>query len=347
MNLAPTHPRVSVVIPAYQAEAFLKTSIESVLQQQFESFEVLVINDGSTDGTKAIAESYADPRIRLINNTKNLGLAGVRNVGIREARGEYVAWLDADDISRPGRLQKQIHFLDANPGCVLVGSWVRPLRNGVLGKPWKYPTINAVLRCRLLFDDPFATSAVTVRKQVLESNGLSFSENFPPAEDYDLWERLSHLGTIANVPEVLGYYHIHAQQTSTSQEGVVKQQSSVWRIHERQLKNLGLLPTAEQKTLHQKLGAWKYEGTLPFVRDSKAWLIQIWTANEKSGFYEKAALSWVLSERWKGIVGSAANQGFSVWNEFKHSGSQLKMGLGLLFQVRLFIKCLVRKGGRS
>lgn len=111
-------------MPVYNGERFLREAIESVLQQTFADFELLIVNDGSTDRSLDIIQTYNDSRIRLIDNGANLGLIAARNTGLKNARGEYIALLDCDDIAYPDRLAEQIAFLDKNPSFGMVGAWI-------------------------------------------------------------------------------------------------------------------------------------------------------------------------------------------------------------------------------
>src|SRR5207237_7493623 len=121
-------PRVSVLLPVWNGEAFLEQAMESILRQTLSSFELIVIDDGSTDRTAAIADEFAsrDDRVRVLRRPHE-GLSATLNAGIAAARGEYVARMDADDISVPDRLQKQVAYLDAHPGSVALGTWIEVL----------------------------------------------------------------------------------------------------------------------------------------------------------------------------------------------------------------------------
>ena len=114
-------PRVSVFIPVYNREAYVGAAIESVLRQSFQDFEILLIDDGSTDLSVEVLRSYDDRRIRVVRNERNLGQPETRNRGLALARGQYVAMLDSDDVARPDRLSRQVAFLDRHQDCVEVG----------------------------------------------------------------------------------------------------------------------------------------------------------------------------------------------------------------------------------
>jgi len=116
-------PKISVVIPVYNREKYVQSAVDSILSQTFSDFELLVIDDGSTDGSIAVVQSYSDPRIRFVRNNTNLGVSATRDKGIQLARGEYLAFLDSDDCAYPDRLRKQTAFLDNHPDYAAVGSW--------------------------------------------------------------------------------------------------------------------------------------------------------------------------------------------------------------------------------
>src|SRR5882672_2663017 len=125
MTTSPHGPKVSVLLPVWNAERYLAGSIESVLDQTFADFELLIVDDASTDGSRALIERYRDRRIRLVENEKNLGVTRSLNLGLERARGRYVARADADDLCAPERLERQVAFLDAHPEVALVASCAR------------------------------------------------------------------------------------------------------------------------------------------------------------------------------------------------------------------------------
>ncbi len=119
------NPKVTVLMPVYNAEKYLKTAIESILKQTFSDFELLIINDGSTDGSEEIIRSFNDKRIRLFNNEQNLGIIKTLNKGLNLAKGEYIIRMDADDISLPDRLELQVKYMEENPGIGISGTQAR------------------------------------------------------------------------------------------------------------------------------------------------------------------------------------------------------------------------------
>lgn len=208
-------PEVSVVMSVYNGETYLREAVDSILQQTFRNLEFIVVDDGSTDGTRRVLESYADNRIVLINQ-ENAGLARSLNRGIRLAKGKYIARMDADDISMPERLMEQVSFLERNPNVAVVGAyafWID--ENGKPQRTLKFPTAPDKLRRALLWRIPFCHGSVMCRKDCLETAGL-YREDVGPVEDYNLWFRIAETHDLANIPEYFYKLRVHSQSLTSS-----------------------------------------------------------------------------------------------------------------------------------
>jgi glycosyltransferase involved in cell wall biosynthesis len=199
-------PRVTVVIPAYNAEATLGETLESLFAQTFADFELIMVDDGSTDGTVRVAESVGDHRLRALS-VPNGGVSRARNHGVAQARGEFVAFLDADDLWEPGKLEQQIAVFDAQPSAGLcVTGAIRV--DGASRELAPIPVLDTDDPCRTLLLQSMAVGCISsgmVRKTLLESVG-GFDPRFSQCADWDLWLRLSRAGGIAVVPEQLVRY---------------------------------------------------------------------------------------------------------------------------------------------
>jgi glycosyltransferase involved in cell wall biosynthesis len=200
-------PSVSVVLPVYNCTAYVGEAIESILAQTHADFELIVIDDGSTDDTPRIVQRHRDPRLRFYSQA-NRGLAATLNRGIELANGRYIARQDQDDISRPERLRRQAAFLDAHPHCALVGTWAEIwVGRTPTDRVHRHPSENAVLQYELLLDNPFVHSSVMLRKEALEAVGnYSTDRERQPPEDFELWSRIARKYEVANVPETLHVY---------------------------------------------------------------------------------------------------------------------------------------------
>jgi GT2 family glycosyltransferase len=213
-------PKVTVLLAVWNGEPFIRGAVGSVLAQTLASFELLVVDDASTDRTAEIVRSFDDPRIRVLENERNLGQVPSLNRGLREARGEYVARLDADDECRPTRLERQVEILDCDPRVGLVGTWMEMIGERGQRLGWLRKSLDDYvdfvyhsLIMRVYVSHP---SAMYRRAPVLELGG--YDESTGPAEDKDLWRRLALRRWDARiVPEPLVAYRLHGQQLSQTQ----------------------------------------------------------------------------------------------------------------------------------
>ena len=212
------NPRVSVVMPAYNAERFVAEAVTSVLASRYRDLELLLVDDGSTDGTvsEAIRAAAGDDRLRVIP-VPHGGVAAARNAGLTHARGELIANLDADDAMFPERLERQVAFLDAHPECVAVGSRVlaidangRPIR--VLIRHFTHEEIDAAHLNGLC--GSLGNPTATFRKAAALRAGAYSSELHAVGEDHDFWLRMAEVGRLANLSDVLTRYRVHDANVS-------------------------------------------------------------------------------------------------------------------------------------
>lgn len=207
-------PLVSVLMPVFNAERFVEEAAQSVLSQSFADIELIAIDDGSTDQSKAILDRLRrhDGRVTLISR-ENRGLVESLNEGIDLAGGEWIARMDADDISLPHRFERQLEWLDSS-GADICGSWIKPF-GGSDRRIMKYPQTDEAIKVEMLFASPFAHPTVMMRTKIARS--LKYDKAWEKVEDFDLWVRASASRCrMANVPEVLLNYRQHENQISTA-----------------------------------------------------------------------------------------------------------------------------------
>lgn len=208
-------PQVSVLMPVYNGEPFLGQAIESILLQTFVDFEFIIINDGSTDRSAEVVQSYDDSRIRYFENEYNIGLTRSLNRGLSLVQGPYIARMDADDVSLPQRLARQVDFLDAHPNVGVVGTAMQIIdENDKTHRTWHSLTTHEALRWCLCLYDPIAHPTVLMRRQVVEQVG-GYRVEMVTAQDYDLWRRLSKVTQLANLPNVLFCLRRHKTNVTT------------------------------------------------------------------------------------------------------------------------------------
>ena len=205
------NPIVSVLMPVYNCEAFIELAVNSILNQSFRVFELLLIDDCSTDATVEIVSKISDSRITIIQKSENSGYTNSLNQGLKLAKGIYIARMDGDDISHPKRFEKQIQFLEQNTDYVICGSNYRIIDTD---KIITLPEFNDAIRLTLLSYSCMAHPSVMFRKKIIDDNSLQYDKNKEPAEDYDLWSTLVQYGKIYNIQEPLLDYRVHENQVS-------------------------------------------------------------------------------------------------------------------------------------
>lgn len=213
----PKPPRVSVIIPVRNGAQFIGQAIDSILSQTLTDLELLVVDDASTDNTPEIIQSYADPRLRYLHNPQCLGVSASRNRAMAEARARYVAFLDADDIAYPQRLELQLAYLDSHPEVALVGAHLDYIdAEGKFlysEKPGQRPCEPVALRSELLRRACILPSSATGRTNALIDAG-GFPQQMHYAEDHDLWCRIAVKHDLAIMPERLVAYRHHSNQAT-------------------------------------------------------------------------------------------------------------------------------------
>jgi glycosyltransferase involved in cell wall biosynthesis len=223
-----TEPFVTVLMSVYNGEWYLGEAIGSILNQTFSDFEFLIINDASKDHSREIILSYPDPRIRLIDNEANIGLTRSLNKGLEIARGKYIARMDADDISMPERLNKQVRFMEDNPEIHVLGSWAWVIdENGKITGELKTLTDFDMLFVEVFLSNPIVHSSTLMRTHFVKKIG-GYDERFERTQDYDLWVRvIANGGKILNVPKFLLKYRNHLENVSTKKS---KQQEDLAQL---------------------------------------------------------------------------------------------------------------------
>ncbi|MPZ44802.1 MAG: glycosyltransferase [Betaproteobacteria bacterium] len=290
-------PKVSVFIPVYNRSRYLCVAVNSILAQAFTDFELLLVDDGSTDGSLALLERYAarDPRVRVESNGANLGIPRTRNRGLELARGEYIALLDSDDYAYPGRLESQVRFLDAHRDHVQVGSWGSfmdeqgRLARRVRRQPIAAPDVDA----ELLFRCCLSNRSIMARTAVLQT--YRYGEDFPRCQDYDMHVRLAERHSMANLATILVCGRQHAGRYTGLTQDLGRERKMA--INRAQLEALGLSPSEadlEQHYLLSRGGLAERE----YLQWAEAWLGDLLAANRQVGRYRQASLTRAVGKRW-------------------------------------------------
>lgn len=213
---------LAVLLPTYNAAHFLNEAIDSILEQTFTDFDLYIIDDCSTDNTKAVVDIYSDSRINYIKNNANLGLAATLNKGIKKLAPNYkfITRMDADDWSFPDRLEKQVSFLKSNLDLIMCGTqgyWLKEFQDRIQS-PWKYPLSHEEIKYQLLFSACFGHSSIMFRSELLNNNEITYNESIKTCEDWDLWTRIIHISKVANLTDFLMKYRIVDSSNHRSEE---------------------------------------------------------------------------------------------------------------------------------
>lgn len=309
-------------MPVFNAERYIAEAIDSVLSQTFTDFELLIIDDASTDDTPDVIHRFMhDTRLRLVTQAENLGRPRTRNHGLDLARGEYIAFLDADDCCVAQRLAKQIAYLEAYADIDGVGSWMAWIDDH--GQPAAYgirefPLGPRSVACTMLAECALGQGSMMVRQVSFAS--YRYDTDFPMAEDYELWARMIRTCRFANVPETLTFYRNHPEQSISAHQEA--QKNSDLMIYSRQLAALGVRHDEHDLARHERLlkfasreSVLKRTGApldIDYVRWARRWLEALHTGNTRSRIYPEPTLTHMLTARWLRAARKAIRHG-SFW----------------------------------
>lgn len=301
---------ITVFIALYNSEKYIKETIESILNQTFKNFEILIINDASTDKSVHIVNSIADDRIRLIHNETNKGICFTRQKGVEEAKGKYIAILDADDIAMPERLEKQFLFLENNPEIVLCGSNAKFIdeNNNEIDHVHNLNCEPDLVKIMLLFANQFINSSILCKKEVMLTIG---GYTKPIAEDYDLFVRIAKNHKTSNLKEKLVAYRMHNVSDSRTKK-------DLYAIAEKEIlgyqyKNLNIKQTLEYipyLLFHKNYNVIQQKDIFPFF-DS---LIK---SNNDLKIYDKTLFENIFLKVWIEVILQKKNCR-ETWKLFSH-----------------------------
>lgn len=297
MTPAAIAPALSVVVPTYNAARYVREALASVLAQDFEDFELLVVDDGSSDGTAAVLQEIAaDPRVRLLRNERNTGLIATLHRAYGECRAPLIARMDSDDLCAPTRLRRQVEFLQAHPDVAIVGGAIRFFGN-VAPNVFRFPLAHEDIRPAMLFYCPLAHPALMFRRELFDQGLLRYDDAFRHAEDYHLWSRLLLKARAANLPDVVLDYRLHPQQVSSGSSG--QQYAASLRVRHEMLAEAGAVPGADEAALHESVILERPLQRADYLADLAAWFARLEEANTRSGYWEASALHQLLRGKFR------------------------------------------------
>jgi len=243
---------ISIVLPVYNGEQYIRETIDSLLSQTFREFELIIINDASTDNTVSIINQYNDPRIVRVDNEINRRLIYTLNRGVSLCRGKYIARIDADDIALPDRLQTQFDFMEAHPETGICGCSIEIFNaEKEFTQRVDFAGSDLDIRAFAFFQSPFNHPSVLLRRSVIEQNHLQYPDSYLHAEDYGLWIEILKYTQGANIRKVLTRYRKHEKSITALDDRQMNNRIEILvRLHTQYLNQNGIELTAEQMQIY-------------------------------------------------------------------------------------------------
>jgi glycosyltransferase involved in cell wall biosynthesis len=287
-------PKVSVVLPVYNVAAHIQQTIESLLRQTFTDFELLVLDDCSTDDTVAQVSALADPRLRLIRNPRNLGRAGTDNAALAHVQGEYIAKMDGDDICHPERLARQVAYLDQHPDINIVGGFMQNFGASTFLN--RYPEQAPDSQVLTLFTLPTGNPSMMMRASLFKEQGLHYDATLRQTEDYDFCARYIRQLRIATIQAPLIQYRVPAQ---VQKKAILSERATVSDVvREQLLRAWGIPFTARELHVYNNIAMLERPIGDVTLAEAAAWLQKLVAYNEQQPLFEPAALRRGVGERW-------------------------------------------------
>ena len=290
---------VSVIMTNYNTpEKYLREALDSILNQTYTYFEFIIVDDGSTDNSLSVIESYADSRIIVLKNDENIGLTKSLNKALEICKGEYVARMDSDDISECERFEKQVTYLKNHQDVIVCGTWAKLIGD------WRETHTNEFIKRTIPDRETFSImqlfannpnivhpTAMFSRRNLIAYD-IRYDEKYIYAQDYKMWKTCNDCAKCANVPEVLLKYRVHGNAISSSKKSI--QKDCTKRIIQEQLDRLHLTLTDEIAPYHMSL----LTARKPYDIRIKEWMKEIINANQKYQVYNQSILIKLLHEKW-------------------------------------------------
>lgn len=336
-------PLVSVLIPCYNVEDYVVESVSSIMDQTYTNLEIIIINDCSTDNTTDKLEELAskDNRIKIYKNEINLKLIKTLNKGIELCSGKYIARMDADDISFPTRIEKQVDFLERNDDYDVVSTMFYTFKAGNSKRNlYVNPVTNEELQAYLLFRSGICHPAVMVRKTLFSELGLRFEDKYLHVEDYALWSKAIYCTKLANLDEPLLYYRIHESQVSSlNDKKQIENKKEVFRIH---CENLGLPATPADLDIYASVAECvPTRSSIDYIMRCEQFMKMLLDKNAGKQFCSPTYLDRMLSLHWIRICANS-QIGIGILNTCFKSSLYKKEYYTKHDILILFIKCIFK-----
>ena len=309
-------PKVSVIVPAHNVAEFIGDAIDSLLAQTFADFEIIVVDDASTDNTVDVVAGLGDPRVRLLSHSTNSGVAAARNSAIENAKGALLAFLDSDDAAFPDRLMMQVRAFEQDDRLQMLGGQVGLMSESGrrLRHTWRRPTDPTETAIGLLFRNTLTTSTIMLRRSAVPDEGF---RAYPVSEDYDFNVRVAREGTIANLKRQVSWYRLRSGGLTGSigdkmklyDRRVMREYLGEWRIE----------PTEEELDVNQQIGYRQLESSREFLDAAESWLHKLSEFNRIHKKFDSTEFDRVCGSEWFEVCNLASPLGPYAFKRFVSS----------------------------
>lgn len=335
-------PRVTVLMPTYNVAPYVREAIDSVMQQTYTDFELLVIDDCSTDNTVEVVRNIDDPRIHIVQNEKNVGLAENLNRGLSHITTEYVARMDGDDIAEPFWLEREVAILDNHPDIGICSGGFE--RFGTVKSLVRFPEHHEDCLANMLFE--CSVIVPTFRMSLYRDHGLRYSTEAFPAEDYRFWAECLRLTKMYNIQETLFHYRMHPTQICTARRE--EQQRKVALVRRYMLEWLSEDFNEEEKAYYTGQFMAPQIASKQDYRERKAFCRKMIEKNRSVGHFDEEALRRRLDKHlmltlYSTIVDRFFNNGYSIPKYLNYLSSGLAFRTGRKYETKFLLKSLLHR----
>jgi len=327
---------VSVIMPVYNSESYVKDAIQSILRQTYSQLELIIIDDSSTDSSLQVIESFDDPRIKVVRNSRNIGRAGCDNLGLELAKGRYIAKMDSDDIAHPMRLSKQVGLLSQNENVNTVGCFMQNFGNSTYLN--KYPATVEENKAYTLFGLPCGNPSVTFKREVFDA-GLKYDEQLRQTEDYDFFARYFNVLNVCNIQEPLMFYRTYPEDNRT--DILSDRFETAMRIRKMFLSSLGLSFDNEELHIHHCLYHYQIPAANVSLDNVERWLKKIELFNDQKAIFDSKALAGVLARKYFDFCYLHTFPNLRSFRAFQNSDYSKIVNLNLSLKIKFLMKGLI------
>jgi len=339
-----TIPKLSIIMLIYNGEKYIREAIDSVINQTFKDFELILINDGSLDHSLQVISTYTDNRIRIINLEENKGIPYCRNMGLNEARGEFLAWTDCDDVNHLTRFEKQIEFLQNNPDFGGCGTWISRFKNNTTYFTSKAQSDPELIKASLLFTPAAIPNAtVMLRMEDIRKYNITYNTQLPIGEDFDFIFKCSKVMKFTNIQESLYKYRDSENSIMNNFNGFQEKSFDVNKIiYDQILKEFDLKLTADDYLSHYLICSDILYDTFDKYAACYLWMKHIKDVNTIKKIYQPEVLDKVLADRFFFISKKASKFGLKTLFYFVEKSKLNNWFLDKKNLAKLSVRCLLK-----